>query len=151
MLFEIVLAVALLLAGAQESLIARAGFLQGCWERRSGTRLVEEQWQKPRAGTMLGMSRTVRGDTLVEFEFVRIYQRADHLVYAAQPSGQAPAEFKSTTVEANHIVFANPQHDYPQRIIYRAAGDSLIARIEGARNGETRGIDFRYARVSCAP
>ncbi|HET9439359.1 MAG TPA: DUF6265 family protein [Longimicrobiales bacterium] len=151
MLFELVLAVALLLTSTQEAMIARAGFLQGCWEQRSGTRLVEEQWLKPRAGTMLGMSRTVRGDTLVEYEFVRIYQKADQLIYAAQPSGQAPAEFRSTTIEPNHIIFANPQHDFPQRIIYRAAGDSLIARIEGARHGESRGIDFRYARASCAP
>lgn len=135
--------------GVQERLIDRAAFMQGCWERRSGARLVEEQWLKPRAGTMLGMSRTVRGDTLVEYEFIRIYQRGQQLVYAAQPSGQAPAEFTSTSIADDVISFSNPAHEFPQRIIYRLRGDSLLARIEGVRNGQERGVDFNYVRVAC--
>ena len=133
----------------QERLIDRAAFLSGCWSRIAGTRVVEERWMPPRAGTMLGMARTVRGDTLVEWEFIRLFERNGKLVYAAQPSGQEPAEFESESVEGNAITFANPAHDFPQRIKYRAIGDSLHARIEGASNGRERGIDFRYARVRC--
>ena len=103
----------------------------------------------PRAGTMLGMGRTVRGDTLIEYEYVRIFERDGKLVYAAQPSRQAPTEFESTTIEAGAITFANPQHDFPQRVIYRMGGDSLFARIEGTMNGRERGVDFRYARARC--
>jgi hypothetical protein len=144
----------LLLAGmlsgfAQSRLIERAAFFQGCWERRAGNRIVEEQWMKPRGGMMLGTSRTVRADTVVEYEFMRLFERNGALVYAAQPSGQAPAEFTSTDVADGAITFSNPRHDFPQRVIYRAAGDSLHARIEGTMNGRERGVDFRYARVRC--
>jgi hypothetical protein len=98
---------------------------------------------------MLGMSRTVRGDTLVEWEFIRLYERGEQLVYAAQPARQAPAEFTSTSIERDAMTFANPAHDFPQRIIYRLNGDSLFARVEGQMNGRERGVDFRYARVPC--
>jgi hypothetical protein len=98
---------------------------------------------------MMGMSRTVRGDTVVEYEFIRVFERSSALVFAAQPSGQPAAEFTSTEIAEGAITFANPQHDFPQRILYRLAGDSLHARIEGTMNGRERGVDFRYARVRC--
>ena len=142
-----------LLAGfaQQQRPIDGARFLEGCWERRAGARTVEEQWMKARGGMMMGMSRSVRGDTVAEYEFLRLFERSDALVFAAQPSGQEPAEFKSMKVAKGEIVFANPQHDFPQRVIYRLSprGDSLLARIEGTIDGAGRGVDFRYARVRC--
>jgi hypothetical protein len=149
MLTNLILLLALLAGSAQTRLIDRAAFMHGCWERRSGNRHVEEQWMRPRGGMMMGMSRTVRGDTAVEYEFVRLFERSGALIYAAQPSGQAPAEFTSTAITEGAITFANPQHDFPQRVIYRLAGDSLHARVEGIMNGRERGVDFRYARVRC--
>jgi hypothetical protein len=99
---------------------------------------------------MLGMGRTVRNDTLVEFEQLRLTQRGTSAVYHAEPSGQAPAEFVATAVSDSLVTFSNPQHDFPQRIIYRRRGaDSLVARVEGTRGGAVRGVDFPYARVAC--
>jgi hypothetical protein len=149
MLTNLILLLGLLAAGAQTRLIDRAAFMHGCWERRAGNRQVEEQWMRPSGGTMLGMSRTVRGDTVVEYEFVRLFERDGALIYAAQPSGQPAAEFKSTEIMEGAITFANPQHDFPQRVMYRLVGDSLHARVEGSMNGRERGVDFRYARVRC--
>jgi len=149
MLTNLILLLGLLAGVTQTRLIDRAAFMHGCWERRSGNRQVEEQWMRPRGGTMMGMSRTVRGDTVVEYEFVRLFERNRALVYAAQPSGQPPAEFTSTEITEGVITFANPRHDFPQRIMYRLVGDSLHARVEGSMNGRERGVDFRYARVRC--
>lgn len=104
---------------------------------------------QPRGGVMLGMSRTVAGDSVVEYEFLRLFERGEQLVYAAQPSGQPAAEFTSVVLHDGDLLFANPAHDFPQRIMYRAAGDSLLARIEGVVKGRARGVDFRYARVAC--
>jgi hypothetical protein len=148
-MISILIAILLHISVFQERTIDRAAFLHGCWERRAGNRVVEEQWMRPRGGAMLGMSRTVRGDTLIEWEFLRLYERGQQLVYAAQPARQPPAEFTSTSIERDVITFANPAHDFPQRIIYRLSGDSLFARIEGQMNGRERGVDFRYGRVRC--
>jgi hypothetical protein len=127
-------------------------WLAGCWERRTARQLVEEHWMVPRGGTMLGLGRTTRGDSLVEFEHTRIYRRGDRLVYAANPSGQTPAEFESIHTSDSAVIFENKQHDFPQRVIYRRRGaDSLLARVEGTMGGQVRGVDFPYARASCVP
>jgi hypothetical protein len=127
--------------------------MAGCWERRVGWTVTDEQWMAPRAGTMLGTSRTTRGDSVVEYEFMRIYgARGDTVVFAAQPSGQRPAEFRGRAFPRREIAFENPAHDFPQRVIYRAVGDdSLHARVEGTSKGRRRGVDFRYRRVPCTP
>ena len=99
---------------------------------------------------MLGSGRTLRGDSLVEYEQVRIEERGGRLVYAAQPSGQAPADFTGVTVSDTAVTFENPTHDFPQRVMYRRAGrDSLLARVEGSIHGTIRGVDFPYRRVDC--
>lgn len=126
------------------------GWLAGCWERSSGATIIEEQWMRPRGGAMLGMSRTTRRDTVVEFEHLRIFDRAGRTVYAAMPSGQVPTEFETAVTSDSLVTFENPAHDFPQRVIYRRRGaDSLIARIEGVRGGQVRGIDFPYRRATC--
>jgi hypothetical protein len=137
--------------GAQDSpRVAQVGWMAGCWEQSAGTRLIEEHWMRPRAGLMLGVSRTMVGDSLLEYEQVALLQRGGHLIYAATPARQAPAEFASAAVSDSAVTFENPAHDFPQRIIYRRRGaDSLIARVEGMRGGQLRGRDFAYRRVPC--
>lgn len=139
-----------LLLPAQEPTVRSLAFMSGCWERRTASGTVEEQWMAPRGGTMLGMSRTVRGQATVGYEYLRIQAHDGALLYHAAPSGQAPATFRAAHVAGQTVAFENPEHDFPQRIIYRAApGDSLHARIEGTVNGQARSADFRYGRVAC--
>ena len=105
----------------------------------------------PRRGTMLGMSRTARDDSvLVEFEHLQIFERSGRAVYHAEPSGQKPADFEARVVSDTLVTFENLAHDFPQRVTYRRRGaDTLVARIEGVRNGQLRGVDFPYVRVRC--
>ena len=104
----------------------------------------------PRGGLMLGMSRTMAGDTLREYEQVALFERDGRLVYAATPARQSPAEFSSIAVSDSAVIFENPTHDFPQRVIYRRGGaDSLIARVEGMRDGRLRGSDYPYRRARC--
>jgi hypothetical protein len=60
----------------------------------------------PRGGQMLGMGRTVRGDTIVaEFEHLQILERNGRAVYHAEPSGQKPSDFTATSVSDTLVVF----------------------------------------------
>jgi hypothetical protein len=130
---------------------ARLGWMAGCWERRTGTRVVEEQWMAPRGGLLLGASRTMRGDTLAEYEQMRITERGARLLFVAMPSGQPPGQFESTEIGDSSVVFASPAHDFPQRVRYRRQGaDSLVARIEGTLDGQSRSVDFLFRRVACS-
>ena len=130
--------------------IQRVAWLQGCWELSVPERTVEEQWMAPRAGSMMGMSRTVRGGKLVAYEMVLIREEGLALAYEAQPSGQPAATFLSTTVTGSQIVFENPSHDFPQQIGYQIREDALLAWIAGSQNGKTRRVEFPYKRVACA-
>lgn len=129
---------------------SRLRWMSGCWEARSGSRLIEERWTAPRGGLMLGTSRTSRNDSIVEFEQVRVETRPAGVYYVASPSRQATAEFKASSILDSSAVFENPGHDFPKKVIYRRVGkDSLVATIEGPRGGATRTIAYPFRRVSC--
>jgi hypothetical protein len=137
-------------ASAQQLTIDRVGWLQGCWRSSQGQSMVDEQWMAPGGGSMIGMSRTVRGRDTTAYEFVLITEQEGRLAYRAHPSGQAPATFLSTEATDTRVVFENPQHDFPQRIGYRREGAELLhAWIEGTSSGRTRRVEFPYRRVPC--
>jgi Domain of unknown function (DUF6265) len=137
-------------ASAQELTIDRVKWLQGCWQATRGEATIEEQWMAPRGGTMLAMSRTVRGGKTAEFELVLIKEQGGALAYEAHPSGQPPATFLAKTVTATSVVFENPRHDFPQRVGYQRDGaDGLQAWIDGEMNGKARRVDFAYRRARC--
>jgi hypothetical protein len=107
------------------------------------TVLIEERWTEPASNMMLGLSRTVRGDKVVEFEFLRIEARADGLYYVAQPGGRPPTGFKLTKWDGSEAIFENPQHDFPKRVIYRRLPDNVVvARVDGG--AETTGQEFTF-------
>jgi hypothetical protein len=142
--------VALVTVQAERPGIARLAWLQGCWELATPQQTVEEQWMAPRGGSMLGMSRTLRGGALTEYELVVLREQDGQLAYLAHPSGQPLATFLSRSVGGTSVVFENLTHDFPQRIGYERTGDALLAWIEGTRNGQPRRIEFPYRRAACA-
>ena len=117
----------------------------------AGARVVHEQWLAPLGSTMMRMSRTVVRDTTRDYEHLRIESGPSGAVtHTANPSGQPEARFAGDVVSDTLVVFANPAHDSPRRIMYRPVGrDSLVARIEGMRNGQLRGNNFPMRRVGC--
>jgi uncharacterized lipoprotein YddW (UPF0748 family) len=125
-------------------------WMSGCWELRSATRVTHESWMPPFGGTMLGMSRTVVGDVVREFEFLRVTRLADTLRYLAQPGGQSATSFTLAELTDSSVAFANAAHDFPQRIEYRRRGvDSLVARVSGSSPAGPRTVPFPMRRVRC--
>jgi hypothetical protein len=137
-------------APAQPAGVQGLAWLQGCWEINSPERVVEEQWTAPRAHSMLGSSRTLRGDKLVAHEFVLLREQGEQLAYEVRPSGRPSTVFLSVSIGETSVVFENLQHDFPQRVAYQRNGAELLAWIEGPRNGQIRRIEYPYQRVACA-
>ncbi len=127
------------------------GWLKGCWRASGNGREINEHWMAPGGGTMLGMSRTVVNGRAVEFEFIQLRQGDGGEVYFdAKPSGQEPASFKLTRGGRREAVFENPEHDFPQKIVYRLEDDgSLSAGIEGEVKGKRRSLTFNMKRDRC--
>ena len=135
--------------GAKKPTVESLAWLTGTWSFERNGRVATERWTPPAGGIMLGTSHTVAKDKTVEYEFVVI--RADaagDLFYVAKPSGQAETSFKVVKVTEREAVFENPTHDFPQRIFYTLKDDgTLLAAIEGTRNGKSRRVEFPYRPV----
>jgi hypothetical protein len=87
---------------------------------------------------MLAVSRTLKGDRMVVFEFLRIVERDGSLLYIAQPNGRPPTEFMLTSITGDSVTFENPTHDFPKVIRYSKRADgSLEARVsDGGQKAE---------------
>jgi hypothetical protein len=120
---------------AQTPKLDSLAWLTGQWTLTDGGELSEEVWLAPAGGIMLGLHRDAKGDR-ANFEFLRIEVTKDGIVFFAQPSGRPPTPFKLVESTKNRAVFANPQHDFPKRIIYFLKDAQLCARVEGDEGGE---------------
>ena len=133
-------------AAQARSTLQPLSFMSGCWRGPAGNQTIEEVYTAPTRNLMQGMTRYLRNDSVVDYEFTLIEASGTGSVLKPQPKGQAPTSFASKQSTTNRVVWENLAHDFPQRVIYQKIGtDSLLARIEG---GE-RGIEWRMARVRC--
>ncbi|MBB4656727.1 hypothetical protein GGR73_003300 [Xanthomonas sp. F14] len=131
--------------------ISQLAWLGGCWKSDTAEPGSGEHWLPLAGGTLLGVSRTVKQGKTVEFEFMQIRAaESGQLAFIAMPSGQKTVVFPLLRLGETEVVFENPQHDFPQRVIYQLEGETkLRARIEGMRKGALRFIEFPMNRVSC--
>lgn len=115
------------------------GWLEGSWSGEvkgaGATTRFEAHYTAPQGGVILGSSKAFKPDGKMSwFEFERFELRDGALRVTPYPNGKASVTF--TLVEydpaAKKAVFANPEHDYPNRITYqRAAGDRLVLVVAG--------------------
>lgn len=140
-------------ARAGEPSLEQLNWLPGCWRTLNADAGSGEMWMTAAGGTLLGLSRTIKGDQAVSYEFMRISYLPDgKLAFFAQPSGKPSATFPAIKVTAAEVEFENPEHEFPQRIIYRLEGPSqLNAAIEGTRGGAVRSVHYAMEREPCPP
>ena len=92
---------------------------------------------------MLAISRTVKENRMVAFEFLRIVERDGGLVYIAQPAGREPTEFILASLEEKRATFVNPRHDYPQRIVYELSNEGKLTASIGFAKGRLQSMEFQ--------
>ena len=130
--------------------LADLAWIAGCWESLGQGSWSQEQWMQPNGGSMLGMSRTVRNDSTLAYEFLRIHQEADGIYYTSIPSGQEQASFKLVKFEPQKVEFENPDHDFPQKITYELdQKGSLTATISGHNKGAYERVKFPMLKAKC--
>lgn len=126
--------------------IADLAWMSGDWQTDpTGRAVSEEHWTRPAGGSMIGTSRTLVGDRTASFEFLRIEARGDSIYYVASPKGRCPAtDFKLTRLSGQEVVFENPQHDFPKRIIYRKNSEGGLSAVVDAGEGtKSEKFDFK--------
>lgn len=141
-------------------------WLAGSWRSVSeGGATTEEHWTPPAGGSMLGMGRSLRpagGDpegplATASYEFLRISaEPGGGVVYFAAPQGRHPAtpftlERTGGPDDRRRLVFTNPAHDFPQRIVYEALGPHrALVTISTIDTPEERSMSWTMRRVEPA-
>ena len=132
----------------QEPALADLAWLAGHWSLdEHGTR-TEELWLAPGGGLMLAINRTTPAAGRAAFEYLRIEERKDGLVYVASPGGKGATEFPLADVGERFVLFENPAHDFPKRIRYELtkAGD-LHASVSGEAGGAEQAQEWTWKRA----
>jgi hypothetical protein len=120
-------------------------WMAGSWVSEGDSDWTEERWSRPRGGMMLGTALTGKGAAANHYEFMRIApDEAGRLTFWASPRGTTPEPFPAAGGGEGEIVFVNPAHDYPQRIVYRREGAELVATISLADGSKPQ--SWRYRR-----
>jgi hypothetical protein len=127
-------------SGAKPDPNGRFAFMVGCW--RSADGVNTETWSASQGGVFFGYATTVQAGQLASFEQSRIDMRSTNAIYTVQPNGQRPTEFVERQGGVpGGVAFENPNHDYPQRIIYRPGKkknqlEATISMLDGSRPAE---------------
>ena len=127
---------------AQE--IEKLAWMTGTWTQNKNGESVQESWLGPKGNMMAAVNLTSSAKR-TSFEFLRIVKTPAGLAYLASPGGKAPVEFKLKEIADKRVVFENPTHDFPQRVMYWIEPDgAMIARIEGTVAEKLRGMQWRF-------
>lgn len=126
-------------------------WLAGHWCGQRGKTFSEETWMAPRGGLLVGMHRDTREGKAIGFEFMRIAQQEGRWVFLAQPGGGAVTAFPAEHMARDRVVFANPAHDFPKRVIYsRPDAVTLHARVDDGRD-DGKAMEWTWRRDCVAP
>lgn len=131
--------------------LKKAEWLIGEWGNASPEGELTERWKKENDSVFKGESYFVTGrkDTVFA-ETVVLEENKGKLGYTVtvpNQNNQKAVRFEMTSITESQIVFENPKHDFPTKIIYNRVGnDSLKAEISGTKNGKPASEKFAMKR-----
>ena len=120
------------------------GWLEGCWVSPDGS--SQEVWVVEDERSLAGFAVGISDGKIGFYELMSIRQtEVGSWQFTAHPSGQASASFEAVEIDENSVVFANPDHDYPQEIRYAREGEQLYASVSLIGGVDPRSFD----KVAC--
>ena len=131
--------------------LENANWFIGKWENLTETARFEEIWSKVNDSTFLGESVVIIARDTVFYEKMDLFQKNDSLILKISVKDQnkeKPVSFYLTKSNNNQLIFENPKHDFPNKIVYnKINSDSIVATIEGIKNGKTQSEAFPMKRT----
>ena len=124
-------------------------WIVGTWKQETSRGTTYESWQMINDSFWQGQDYRVTGIDTVVMEKLSLEITDDGVFYVpVVPHNEGAVYFKMIEQSPNKVIFENPAHDFPQRIIYmKISNDSLHARIEGINEGEESAVDFYFSRI----
>jgi hypothetical protein len=127
--------------------MSRVAWLEGHWFGSQKGEDMEEHWTSASGRALIGMHKDEKNGKMTSFEFLRIEATDNGFVYLASPRGAAITPFAMIESGHHRVVFANPEHDFPQRILYWLDPEgALHARVEGTLRGAPQFEEWIWKR-----
>ena len=115
-----------------KNMLKSLNWLAGYWTNNDKNIQIEEIWLPPSDSVMIGMHLDTNPSGGSFFEYLRIQQNKNEIIYYASPSGKPAIPFTLIENSAEHLLFENKTHDFPQRILYKLVrNDQLLVQISG--------------------
>jgi hypothetical protein len=135
----------------EEDPLHRFEKLSGLWQTHNSEADIYEEWTKASDSVMYGKSYVLNETDTIINERIELKKIGNEFFYIPTVTGQnnnQPVQFKLINNTDSLLVFDNPDHDFPQRIMYRFYGkDSIVARVQGIVKGELQFEEFYFRRV----
>ncbi len=107
-------------------------FLEGTWKSENSE--VYEHWNLLNNQTLKGFSYKIKNGEMIVSEYLDISGTDDNVIYTATVINQNHGkgiDFKLTKSDSIYV-FENPDHDFPQRIVYRKQSETdMLVQISG--------------------
>lgn len=131
--------------------IKKADWLLGSWGSTTDEGTLTETWSKINDSVFAGQAYFIAGKDTVFSESIQLQERDKKLYYVPTVSNQnegKPVSFALTSATITELVFENPPHDFPQKIVYNLIGnDSLVAVVSGLKNGKETKEQFPMKKI----
>lgn len=129
-----------------------ANWILGNWENKSVDGNLSETWKKVNDSTFEAQSYFIKEKDTLHFESIILQQKGEELTYSTMVKGQNEEKavaFKLTTTTEKQLVFENPKHDYPQKIIYSEINpDSIVVKISGIQQGKPSSEQYSMKKIN---
>lgn len=114
--------------------LKKLNWLEGEWERKDmkPNRSGSERWTKTSSTEWQGWGVSMRGKDTAIVEKLRIIAKDNLIFYVADVKGNKDVVyFQFVSLDDDHFVCENPDHDFPKRIEYHRKGNQLQASVSG--------------------
>jgi hypothetical protein len=138
----------------KEKPLDKLSWLEGGWEGITEEVVMRESWTKVNDKLMTGEGYVLAGTDTVFRESLKLMTVNDSMIYyvVAIPGVPDSTNFILSKYENDEAVFENPEHDFPQRIVYKKVNnDSVYAYIEGQTDKGLKRDEYPYKRISSPP
>jgi len=125
------------------------GGLIGEWHdvQDSGRTVFNEQWSRAADGTFVGLGFVLSGKDTVFIEHLGILHMDTSTYYAATIDNQnsGAAVLLKQVHSFDSLVFTNPTHDFPQRIVYTPMDGNWEVTVSGTIAGKATSEHYHFS------
>lgn len=125
----------------------KLSFMLGEWKDNHYGSGLTEIWKRIDDNKFIGQGIVIENGDTIFSENTYIEEIDGNIYYKVVIGKRKPVLFKMTSLSDSEVVFENPEHDNPKKILYRIQSDgSLYAMTEGVEKGQPAKDEFNMIR-----